>query len=59
MNKKTLQGQIHHSLRLSLLLATRQLFWWDFQRALVDDQESVDIIRPWFSMLIYHLRDEQ
>jgi hypothetical protein len=61
MNKSTSQGQIHHSLRPLLLLATyvsagriaREL-WWKNQMF-----PSVGITPPWLSMLLYHLGFEQ
>jgi hypothetical protein len=61
MNKNTSQGQflipfIHSSCLLpedSAGRITREHWWMNQERS------SVNIIPPWFSMLIYHLGDEQ
>jgi hypothetical protein len=46
---------IHHLWRLATGLPTLAImFWWTNQ-----EFSPVDIIPPWFSMLIYYLGDEQ
>jgi hypothetical protein len=59
--RDTSQGKTHHfihsSFPLALLLCD---CWLACQRAVVEISVSpVDIIPPWFSMLIYHLGDEE
>jgi hypothetical protein len=57
-NKNTSQDQTDHFARSSYLLPDESAgriareIWWKNQ------QFSVDIIPPWFSILIYHLGDE-
>jgi hypothetical protein len=60
VNRDTFQGQIHHFLRQFLLLSyqmtagtiAREL-WWS------NEEFPVNIIPPWFSILIYRLGNEQ
>jgi hypothetical protein len=62
MNKDTSYGQIKHFLRQLLLLCYWITPLVDYQRVLVDESgvfPPVVIIPPWFTILIYHIGDEQ
>jgi hypothetical protein len=59
MKEKIRKGEFIISFVTSLCFTTRWLLV-GFQRALVDESGAshIDIIPPWFSMPVYHLRVE-
>jgi hypothetical protein len=61
MKEIPLKAKLIISFSISSCFATRWPYWQNYQRDLVDESgvSSVDIIAPWFSMLIYQLGDEQ